>query len=99
MDAMAQSLRIKEDSYCKMFAEKEKVVKDSKGALERIKYSETSTNLIVSDTKLRQLEKENAFLKEKLKVCDEKLKTEREANIYLFSTVRLNQKASQDASL
>ncbi len=80
VDAMAHSLRIKEDSYCKMFTEKEKVVKDSKSALERIKYledkySETGTNLIVSDTKLRQLEKENAFLKEK--VSDEKLKTER----------------------
>ncbi len=75
-----------------MFAEKEKVVKDSKGALKRIKYledkySETGTNLIVSDTKLRQLEKENAFVKEKLKVFDEKLKTERQANINLFSTI------------
>ncbi len=38
-------------------------------------------------------------MKEKLKVFDEKLKTEREANINLFNTVRLNQKASQDATL
>ncbi len=104
VDTMAQSLRIKEDSYCKMFTEKEKVVKESKSALDRIKYledkySEMGTNLIVSDTKLSQLEKENAFLKDKLKVYDEKLKTEREANINLYSTVRLNQNASQDVSL
>ncbi len=101
---MTQSLRIKEDSYCKMFAEKEKVVKDSNGALERIKYLEgkyldTGASLIVSDGKARQLEKENAFLREKLKVSDKKLKTEREANINLFSTVRMNQKASQEATL
>ncbi len=87
-----------------MFAEKEKVVKDSKGALERIKYlegkySDTGASLIVSDSKARQLEKENAFLREKLKVSDEKLTTEREANINLFSTVRMNQKASQEATL
>ncbi len=57
-------------------------------------------SLIVSDGKVRHLEKENAnFLREKLKVSDEKLKTEREANINLFSTIRLNQKVSQGATL
>ncbi len=104
VDGMTQSLRIKEDSSIKMFAEKEKIVKDSKGSFEKIKYLEgkysgTGASLIVSDTKIRQLEKENPFLKEKLKVSDEKLKTEREANINLFSTVRLNQNAAQDATL
>ncbi len=100
VDAMTQSLRIKEDYYSKMFAEKEKVVK---GALERIKYleekyTETDAELIASDIKLKQLEKESAFLKEKLKISDAKLKTEREANINLFSTIRFNQKASQGST-
>ncbi len=45
-----------------MFAEKEKVVKDSKGALERInylegKYSETGATLIVSDAKSHNLKR------------------------------------------
>ncbi len=87
-----------------MFAEKEKVVKDSKSALDRIrylegKYSDTSASLIVSDGKVRQLEKENAFVKEKLKVSNKKLKTEREANINLCSTIRLYQKALQEGTL
>ncbi len=38
-------------------------------------------------------------MKEKLKVSEEKLKTEREAIINLFSTIRLNKKVSQEASL
>ncbi len=39
VDTMAHLLRIKEVSYIKMFAEKEKVVKDSKGAtIDRICY-------------------------------------------------------------
>ncbi len=54
-----------------MFADKEKEVKDSKGALERIKYleeqySDTDANLIISDGKVLKLEKENALFKEKL---------------------------------
>ncbi len=79
VDTMAHSLKIKEDSYIKMFAEKEKVVKDFKGALDRIrfleeKYLEMGASLIVSDCKIIKLEKENAFLKKKLAVVDEKLK-------------------------
>ncbi len=35
----------------------------------------------------------------KLKASDEKLKTEREANINLFGTIRLNNKVLEDASL
>ncbi len=104
VDNMDHSLKIKEDSYIKTFAEKGKVLKDSKGILDRIryleeKYSETGASLIVSDCKVMKLEKENAFLKEKLAVSKEKLKTEREANINLYSTVRLNQKSSHVASL
>ncbi len=37
VDTMSQSLRIKEDSYINMFAEKERVLKESKGNLDKIK--------------------------------------------------------------
>ncbi len=53
----------------------------------------------MSDCKVIKLENENTFLQEKLVVSDKKLKTEREANINLYSTVRLNQKSSHRASL
>ncbi len=35
MDTMSHSLRIKEDSYIKMFAEKERITRESKGNLDK----------------------------------------------------------------
>ncbi len=66
MNTMSHSLRIKEDSYSKMFAEKERIAKESKSHLERIKVLE------VPDYKVKKLEADNAFLREKLKVSEEK---------------------------
>ncbi len=40
MDTMSHSLRIKEDSYIKMFVEKESIVRESKGNLNKIKILE-----------------------------------------------------------
>ncbi len=74
VDNMAHSLRIKEDSYIKKFAGKEKVVKDSKDDLDRNRYLEdkySGASLMVSDCKLIKLKKENTFLKEKLAVSYE----------------------------
>lgn len=51
-----------------------------------------------SDGSNKQLEKQNAFLKQKLKVYEDKLKTEIEANINLYSNVLLNKESSQDAT-
>ncbi len=36
MDTMSHSLRIKEDSYIKMFVEKERIARESKGNLDKI---------------------------------------------------------------
>ncbi len=36
MDTISHSLRIKEDSYIKMFAEKERIARESKGNLDKI---------------------------------------------------------------
>ncbi len=51
------------------------------------------------DDKVKKLETDIAFLREKLKVSDEKMKIERDSNINLYSTVRMNLKASKEATL
>ncbi len=62
---MSHSLRIKEDSYIKMFAEKERIARESKGNLEKIKVIEEKlASLTVPDDKVRKLEADNAFLRE-----------------------------------
>ncbi len=63
MDTMSPSLRIKEDSYIKMFAEKERITKESKGNLDKIKILEQKlASLTMSDDNVRKLETDNAFL-------------------------------------
>ncbi len=100
MDTMSQSLRIKEDAYVKMFDGKEKALKESKGNLKKIKdLEENIASLLKPDNKVKKLEIDNAFLREKLQVSEEKLKTERDSNINHFSTVRINLKASKEATL
>ncbi len=42
---------------------------------------------------------DNAFLREEFQVSEEKLETERDSNINLISTVRMNLKASKEAAL
>ncbi len=94
MDTMSQSLSIKEDAYVKMFEGKEKALKKSKGNLKKIKeLEEKVASLSKPDDKVKKLEIDNVFLQEKLQVSEEKLKTERDSNINLFSTVRMNLKA------
>ncbi len=91
---MSQSLSIKEDAYVKMFEGKEKALKKSKGNLKKIKeLEEKVASLSKPDDKVKKLEIDNVFLQEKLQVSEEKLKTERDSNINLFSTVRMNLKA------
>ncbi len=68
MNTMSHSLRIKEDSYSKMFAEKEIIAKESKSHLERIKVLEQKLASQVHDDKAKNLEADNIFLREKLKV-------------------------------
>ncbi len=63
MNTMSHSLRIKEDSYSKMFAEKERIVKESKSHLERIKVLEQKLASQVPDDKVKKLEADNAFLR------------------------------------
>ncbi len=75
-------------------------MKESKGNLDKIKTLEDMcAALMQPDDKVTKLETDIAFLREKLKVFEEKLKHERDANINLYSTVRLNKKASQEATL
>ncbi len=82
---MAQSLRIREDLYIKMFAEKENVTKNHRLALEKINQLEKEvdeTNVTIETEKKtsdsndshKKLENENNFIKNKLKVVEEKLK-------------------------
>ncbi len=96
-----------------MCAEKEKVVKNHRLAVEKIKQLEkegveanvTIGKLCDSEKKLsdskysnKKLETENSFLKNKLKVAEEKLKSEIKSNINLYSTVLMNKELSQDSS-
>ncbi len=100
MGTMSESLRIKEDAYVKMFEGKEKALKESKGNLKKIKdIEEKVASLMKPDDKVKILEIDNAFLREKLQVSEEKLKTEINSNIILFSTIRMNLKASKEATL
>ncbi len=88
MDTMSQSLRIKEDSYIKMFAEIERIPRESKGNLDKNKILEQKlASLTIHDDKVRKLETDNAFLREKLKVSKEKQKKEIDSNSDLYSTV------------
>ncbi len=66
---MSQSLRIKEDSYVNMFMEKEKVLKESKGNLHKIKTLEERllASLTMHNDKVTKLETDNSFLRDKLK--------------------------------
>ncbi len=113
VDTITQSLRIKEDSYIKIFAEKEKVAKNHRLALEKIKQLEkeaeeanvTIGNLCDSEKKpsdsddsCKKLENEDTFLKTKFRVAEEKLKSEIKCNINFYSTVLMNKELSQDSS-
>ncbi len=63
MDTMSHSLRIKEDSYIKMFAKKERIARKSKGNLDKFKILEQKlASLTMHDDKVRKLETDNAFL-------------------------------------
>ncbi len=87
METMSQSLRIKEDSYVNIFMEKEKVLKESKG------------NLIMLSWTKPNLETDNAFLREKLQVSEEKRKMEIDFNLDIYCTVKLHSKAARTAAL
>ncbi len=84
---MSQSLRIKEDSYVNIFADKEKVLKESKG------------NLIMLSWTKPKLETDNAFLREKLQVSEEKRKMEIDFNLDIYCTVKLHSKTARTAAL
>ncbi len=67
MDTMSQSLRIKEDLYINMFAEKERVLRD------KIKTPEQKlASLMMQDDKVKKLETDNSFLREKLRTLEDK---------------------------
>ncbi len=86
MDTMSHSLRIKEDSYIKMFAEKEKFVRESNGNIDKIKILEQKlASLMMHDDKVRKVETDNAFLQEKLKVSEEKQKKKIDSNLDLYA--------------
>ncbi len=90
MDTMSHSLRIKEDSYIKMFAEKERIARESKGNLDKIKvFEEKLASLTVLDDKVSKLEADNAFLREKLKLSEDKRRKEIDSNLNLYSTVQM----------
>ncbi len=57
MNTMSHSLRIKVDSYSKMFAEKERITRESKSHLEKIKVLEQKLA-----SQVKKLEDDNAFL-------------------------------------
>ncbi len=94
MNTMTHSLRIKEDSYSKMFAGKERIAKESKSHLERIKFLEQKLASQVPDDKVKKLEGDNAFLREKLKVSEEKWKKEIDSNLDLFSTIQMQRESA-----
>ncbi len=91
-------MRIKEDSYIQMFVEKERIARESKAHLDKIKILEEKLALLtVSDDKVRKLETDNAFLREKLNVLEEKRKKEIDSNLDLFSTVQMQMKSAREA--
>ncbi len=98
MDIMSHSLRIKEDTYIKMFAEKERITIESKGNLDKIKILEEKlVSLTVPDDKFRKLEVDNAFLREKLKVSEDIRRKEIDSNLDLYSTVQMQMKSARGA--
>ncbi len=73
-----------------MFAEKERIARESKAHLDKIKIlEERLASLMVPEDKVRKLEADNVFLREKLKVSEEKRKKEIDANLDLFSDAHL----------
>ncbi len=53
----------------------------------------------MNDDKVTKLETDNSFLREKLKASEEERKKEIDFNLDLYSTIRLNWKASKEAAL
>ncbi len=51
----------------------------------------------MSDDKVRKLETDNAFLREKLKVSEEKRKKEIDSNLDLLSTIQMQMKSAREA--
>ncbi len=91
----------------------EKVAKNHRLALEKIKQLEkeaeeanvtigklcdSEKKLSDSDDSHKKLENENTFLKNKLRVAEEKLKSEIKSNINLYSTILMSKELSQDSS-
>ncbi len=98
MDTMSHLLRIKEDFYIKMFAEKERIARESKAHSDKVKILEEKlASLTVPDDKVRKLETDNAFLQEKLMVSEEKCKKEIDSNLDLFSTIQMQMKSAREA--
>ncbi len=101
VDTMSHSLRIKEDSYIKMFMEKEKAISDAKETLKtaqklhhdneaiNAKYTEVCANLTTLESTNQKMKTDIKFLKEKFTVSKEKLDREIKANTNLFSTIRM----------
>ncbi len=70
---MSQSLIIKEYSYINMFAKKERILRESKGNLDKIKALEQKmASFMKHDNKVKKLETDNSFLFELLKVSEDK---------------------------
>ncbi len=60
---MSHSLRIKEDSHIKMFVEKERIMREFKGNLDKIKILEQKlASLMMHDDNVRKLKTDNTFL-------------------------------------
>ncbi len=98
-DTMSQSLRIKEDLYINMFAEKERILKESKGNLDKIKVLEQKlASLTMHDDKVKKLEADNSFLRERLKVSVDKRKKEMDYNLDLHSTVKMQMKSARTST-
>ncbi len=75
-------------------------MKDSKENLKKIKDLEDRVaSLMKTDDKIRKLETNITFLQEKLKVSEEKLKIERDSDINLYNTIRMNLRALKEATL
>ncbi len=95
---MSQSLRIKEDLYINMFAEKETILRESKGNLDKIKALKQKLALrMMHDEKVKKLETDNSFLQEKLNVSEDERKKEMDSNLNLYSTVKMHMKSARVA--
>ncbi len=95
---MSHLLRIKEDSYSKMFAEKERIAREYNGNLDKIKILEEKlASLTVPNDKVRKLEADNAFLGEMLKVSEDKRMKEIDSNLDLYSTIQMQMKCARGA--